>query len=193
MYLKYGILKPSSYQRNPFKKCYKHESKEGKFMLHSIVLMFSQYNKNRKISNIFKVSWILYATAAAFFNSNPWFSLVNASVFMLVTGFVYYISKVCPKINAFLSVGSILIYSLFVDIVCYYALPNWSVGQSLASYVMSGFLFNYKYVFLNVAVFGVLILCSIIYVDLCQYFGQKKLKGYTNFLSSASSFCCGVI
>ena len=29
-------------------------------------------------------------------------------------------------------------------------------------------------------------------LDLCQYFGQKKLKYYVGFLSSSSSFCCGV-
>ena len=29
-------------------------------------------------------------------------------------------------------------------------------------------------------------------VDLCQYFGQKKSKDYAVFLSSSSSFCCGV-
>ena len=30
-------------------------------------------------------------------------------------------------------------------------------------------------------------------MDLCQYFGQKKLKDYAAFLSSSSSFCWGVI
>lgn len=30
-------------------------------------------------------------------------------------------------------------------------------------------------------------------VDLCQYFRQKKLKGYAAFLSSSSSFCWGVL
>lgn len=30
-------------------------------------------------------------------------------------------------------------------------------------------------------------------LDLCQYFGQKKLKDYATFLSSISSFCYGVI
>ncbi len=29
-------------------------------------------------------------------------------------------------------------------------------------------------------------------LDLCQYFGQKKLKGYAAFFSSSSSFCWGV-
>lgn len=30
-------------------------------------------------------------------------------------------------------------------------------------------------------------------LDLCQYFGQKKLKDYADFFSSSSSLCCGVI
>ena len=30
-------------------------------------------------------------------------------------------------------------------------------------------------------------------MDLCQYFGQKKLKDYADFFSSSSSLCCGVI
>ena len=30
-------------------------------------------------------------------------------------------------------------------------------------------------------------------LDLCQYFRQKKSKGYAAFLSSSSSFCWGVI
>ncbi len=31
------------------------------------------------------------------------------------------------------------------------------------------------------------------YVDLCQYFGHKKLKVYADFFNSSSSFCWGVI
>lgn len=30
-------------------------------------------------------------------------------------------------------------------------------------------------------------------MDLCQYFGHKKLKVYADFSNSSSSFCCGVI
>lgn len=31
------------------------------------------------------------------------------------------------------------------------------------------------------------------WMDLCQYFEHKKLKGYADFFNSSSSFCCGVI
>ena len=30
-------------------------------------------------------------------------------------------------------------------------------------------------------------------MDLCQYFGHKKLKVYVDFFNSSSSFCCGVL
>ena len=30
---------------------------------------------------------------------------------------------------------------------------------------------------------------SLVAMDLCQYFGQKKLKDYAAFFSSSSSFC----
>ena len=30
---------------------------------------------------------------------------------------------------------------------------------------------------------------DILIMDLCQYFGQKKLKDYATFFSSSSSFC----
>ncbi len=30
-------------------------------------------------------------------------------------------------------------------------------------------------------------------VDLCQYFGHKKLKVHADFFNSSSSFCWGVI
>ena len=32
-----------------------------------------------------------------------------------------------------------------------------------------------------------------LYLDLCQYFGHKKLKVHADFFNSSSSFCWGVI
>ena len=37
-------------------------------------------------------------------------------------------------------------------------------------------------------------LCAIVLdLDLCQYFGHKKLKVHADFFNSSSSFCWGVI
>lgn len=40
---------------------------------------------------------------------------------------------------------------------------------------------------------GAIIVMLIDDVDLCQYFGHKKLKVYADFFNSSSSFCWGVI
>ena len=127
-------------------------------MLNSLVLMFSQYDKNRKVATIFKIFWVLYAIASSFFNLL--FSAINTSAFLLMTGIIHYISKISHKINAILSVCSILIDSLFIDIICYYILPSWAEGQSLIQYITNGFLFNYKYVFVNTAAFALTVLRS---------------------------------
>ncbi len=142
-------------------------------MLNSLILMFIQYDKNRKVSTVFKILWVLYAIAASFFNFNLLFSAINISVFLLITGAIHYISKIYPKINAILSVCSILIYSLFIDIICYYILPSWAEGQSLIQYITNGFLFNYKYVFLNAAVFALIVLCS-------KLFKRYKIRKFEN-------------
>ena len=34
---------------------------------------------------------------------------------------------------------------------------------------------------------------NIVKMDLCQYFGHKKLKVHADFFNSSSSFCWGVI
>ena len=43
------------------------------------------------------------------------------------------------------------------------------------------------------AIMGVSPFATIRDLDLCQYIGHKKLKGYADFFNSSSSFCCGVI
>ena len=50
----------------------------------------------------------------------------------------------------------------------------------------------------SVAVFAVAFYCwkskaENLEMDLCQYFGHKKLKVYADFFNSSSSFCWGVI
>lgn len=88
-----------------------------------------------------------------------------------MTGAIYYISKIHPKINTILSVCLILVYSLFIDIIGYYILPSWAEGRSLIQYITNGFLFNYKYVFVNAAAFMLVVLCS-------QIFKKYKIRKF---------------
>ena len=91
--------------------------------------MLSQYRKNSKISNISKTTWIVYVGMLGSFDFL--FFVINLTVFLLITKTISYISKFCLLINLVLSWGSMLIYSLFIDTLCYYIFPSWIQGQTL--------------------------------------------------------------
>lgn len=58
-------------------------------------------------------------------------------------------------------------------------IARWPLRKSLLALILPA-------VLLCMLAFG-------LFLDLCQYFGQKKLKYYADFFSSSSSLCCGVI
>lgn len=141
-------------------------------MLNSVFLMFSQYEKNRKVSNIFKIIWVLYAVAVSFFNFNPTFFIINLSAFLLLTEINYFMSKLGQKTNIVLSIFSILIYSFIVDIICYFVFPAWAQNVSLIGYITNGLLFNLKYVALNT---GVMVVSKLIF-EISNKCRTQKLK-----------------
>ena len=123
-------------------------------MIHSLILMSSSYRYNNKNLNIiFKLIWLIYLILKFSYDFNLTFLFINLGTFLFVSGLIYHVSKFCSKLNKILSVTSILVYSFFIDILCYYMFPTLSNGQSLFTYVMNGFLFNYKYVFSNICLF----------------------------------------
>lgn len=119
-------------------------------MVHSLFLMLSSYNSTNK--RFFKLIWIMYVIIKCFHSFDFVFLIINLSTFLLVTELICCISKFYSPLNKkILSVISILIYSLFIDVICYYTLPTWTgMEESLFVYVINGFLFNSKYVFFNI-------------------------------------------
>ena len=118
-------------------------------MLHSLILMFSQYRESKICVKIFRIVWIVCAILSSVFSNNLIFFVVNLSVFFLITLFIKKNSKFFPKLNMFLSTFSILLYSLFVDLICYYLFPLWGQEITLFQYIINGLVFNFKYVVTN--------------------------------------------
>lgn len=145
-------------------------------MIHSLFLMLSSYNSTNK--KFFKLIWIMYVIIKYFHSFDFVFLIINLSTFLFVTKLICCISKFYSPLNKILSVISILIYSLFIDVICYYMLPTWNWGgQSLFMYVTNGFLFNYKYVFFN------------IFTLLIFEFFFDKIRTKTDVCSSLRSRC----
>lgn len=126
------------------------EKWEEIFMINSLFMLGSSYNKNRKISIAFMIGWLTYMILVNNFALGVEFVIINALVFL---GVSIGINLVKDKFaNTVLSVISILIWSIIIDIICYYLYPLKGATQTLFGYVFQGILFNYKYVFLNALV-----------------------------------------
>ena len=116
-------------------------------MVNSLFMLGSSYNRNKKISIIFMVGWILYMIIQQFCLGIT-FPIINTTVFLIVTISINLIKN--KKINTVLSVFSILISSIIIDVICYYFYPLFSSNQNIFDYIWQGILFNYKYIFSNI-------------------------------------------
>lgn len=117
-------------------------------MINSLFMLGSSYNKDRKISIAFIIGWIAYMFIGSDLTLGATFPIVNAIVFLSLSIIINLIKN--KKANTILSICSILIWSIVMDIICYFAYPMLVGNQNIFAYVFQGILFNYKYIFSNV-------------------------------------------
>ena len=131
-------------------------------MINSLLMLGGSSNKN--ISKIFIVVWIAYMLFGSNLSLGITFPIVNAITFLTIT---LLISKIKNKsVNAVLSITSILIWSVIIDIICYYLYPTMSSNITLIQYVFNGILFNYKYVFTNILALSLVKILSSIKINI---------------------------
>ena len=119
-------------------------------MVNSLFMLGGAYNKNRKISIAFICGWIIYMIVNYDFSLGYLFPLINALVCLLVSISINLIKD--KTLNTILSVSSILIWSIVIDIICFFMYPTMILGQDIFSYIFQGILFNYKYIISNIIV-----------------------------------------
>lgn len=127
-------------------------------MINSLFMLGSSYNKNRKISSLFMVAWLSYMFFGSNLSLGAIFPVVNALVFIGVTLLINCVKN--RKANTVLSILSILIWSIVIDVICYFMYPTMKQSQNIFMYVYQGILFNYKYIFSNI-----LAVCAINGID----------------------------
>lgn len=116
-------------------------------MLHSILLLGSCYNKHKKISMLFTIALIINLLIVQLGHVKISFLLCNIAILTLVSLLNKRINNHSLKFIS--SSFSILIWSVTIDIVCYYMFPLFNSNLNLFSYIMNGILFNLKYGMIN--------------------------------------------
>ena len=123
-------------------------------MFNSLLMLGSTYSKNRKVNLVFAIGWITLMLLGSNFQTGTTFIILNFVAFALVfaLGFVFK-GKYSNKVVA---ISSILIWSVTIDIMSYFLFPQFRMGQTMSGYISNGILFNYKFLFTNLFVVGML-------------------------------------
>lgn len=141
-------------------------------MINSLLMLGGSSNK--KISKVFIVTWLAYMVFGSNLSLGLTFPIVNAITFLVVTLFISKIKN--NKANTVLSIASILIWSVTIDIICYYLYPTMSSNITLINYIFNGILFNYKYIFTNVLALSLIKGLSILKKTLTGKLSTKEYK-----------------
>ena len=141
-------------------------------MINSLLMLGGSSNK--KISKVFIVTWLAYMVFGSNLSLGLTFPIINAITFLAITLLISKIKN--NKANAVLSITSILIWSVTIDIICYYLYPTMSSNITLINYIFNGILFNYKYIFTNVLALSLIKGLSIIKKTLTEKLSTKECK-----------------
>ena len=117
-------------------------------MFNALFLLGSTNKKLKKINWLFASLWILFMLKGSNFSLGIVFPLINILAFLIVFGIGNVVKG--KYSNLFVSISSILIWSILIDTICYFVYPDFVGGKNLVAYVFNGILFNYKYVFTNI-------------------------------------------
>ena len=141
-------------------------------MINSLLMLGGSSNK--KISKVFIVTWLAYMVFGSNLSLGLTFPIINGITFLAITLLISKIKN--NKANAALSIASILIWSVTIDIICYYLYPTMSSSITLINYIFNGILFNYKYIFTNVLALSLIKGLSIIKKTLTEKLSTKECK-----------------
>ena len=137
-------------------------------MMNSLFMLGGSYNKDKKISALFIIGWIIYMLVNYNFSLGYAFPIINISILLIITISINVIKN--KKINTILSIMSILLWSIAIDIICYFMYPTMTNGENIIMYIWQGILFNYKYLFTNII--------AICMINLIIYIKEKVKEKY---------------
>ena len=110
-------------------------------MLNSILLFLSSYNFTKKYKFAFIIVLIINFVVVNINFFTNYFTYIN----LLITLFIILMCSF-RKTNKYLSAVSMLLYSIFIDIYCFFFFPLFDINISLFEYIYNGILFNAKFI-----------------------------------------------
>ncbi|MCL2383690.1 MAG: hypothetical protein FWC79_06135 [Oscillospiraceae bacterium] len=143
-------------------------------MLNSILMVGSTYSKNKKANIVFAILWIVFMLMGSNLTTGLVFTIMNIMAFATVFALGQLFKG--KYSNKTIAIFSVLIWSIVIDIICYFLFPQFVMGQSIFTYISGGIAFNYRYVFMNTIVVGVLTAVPAMSKRISAYKNRNQLQ-----------------
>ena len=130
-------------------------------MLSALLLCGSSYNKYKRFSFVCYIVLIVNLLVTQLNSVSNLFLVINLALFAIIPLLINCIKN--KYLKAVFSVLSIIIWSILIDIICYYMFPKFVFGMTIPMYLYRGIVFNAKYVFYNVLLVGAISLFEKLY------------------------------
>ncbi len=114
-------------------------------MINSLLLYFSCYRTKKYLNFMFFIFWLINFLVVKRDSLNQVFTFINLFVFLIVMNLC-----LIKKTNKYFAPFSVLIYSVIIDIICFYYFPLFNVNMTIFEYILNGILFNYKFIILPI-------------------------------------------
>lgn len=124
-----------------------------------LLLLFSGLRTKKWVSIVSLSLLLFYMVVTTDWSYGIWFPIVNILT-MVGIAVLIHLTKGIP--NATLSVISKFIYSVIIDIICYFWFPMFTNGMTLIQYIWSGIVFNWKSLLIDTSVFLVIVVVKVI-------------------------------
>jgi len=137
-------------------------------------MLGSTYGKSRKFNILFAISWIAFMLIGANLSTGIVFVIANIAAFGVVFGLGQLFKG--KYSNKAVAIFSVLIWSVVIDIICYFLFPQFTMGQSIFAYISGGIAFNARFIFTNALVVGVLTGVPVIIKIMHDYKTRNELQ-----------------
>lgn len=121
-------------------------------MINSLLMLGSCYGKSRKINLLFTIIMLANLFIIQFGKVKITLFIVNFILMLMIALLTKKIKN--DKIKTIVSILSIMLWSVSIDIICYFFFP-FGNPSSLISYVLNGIIFNFKYVLFNLFIVAI--------------------------------------
>jgi hypothetical protein len=147
-------------------------------MLNSILLCGSSYNKYKKVSFVLFAIMIL---RLLYIQTNQVIDLFTITNVIILAGVPLLINRVKNEnVKKVLSILSILIWSVMIDIISFYMLPQLAGGATLFTYILRGIAFNSKYLISNIMFIVVIEVINKVYNKMNSISLKNTIENITN-------------